>query len=156
MEHPQRKRIRLPEYDYSAPGVYFLTVCVKGKRPLLWESVGAAISRPTPPPLSPLGRIVERGIRQIGDHYDDVTVDIYSIMPDHFHMLLRLESGGRQIAAPTVPQIVGQLKRWVSRQVGEPIWQKSFMDRIIRNEAGYRAAWEYIENNPYRREPSVS
>ena len=42
------------------------------------------------------------------------------------------------------------MKRWVSMQIGHSIWQKSFIDRVIRNDKGYRAVWEYIENNPIK------
>ena len=32
---PSRKRIRLPEYDYSSPGAYFVTVCTHDRRCIL-------------------------------------------------------------------------------------------------------------------------
>ena len=32
MEYPQRKHPRLPHYDYSAAGSYFLTLCTRDKR----------------------------------------------------------------------------------------------------------------------------
>ena len=35
MHRPKRKEIRLKEYDYSADGAYFVTVCTKDKRHLL-------------------------------------------------------------------------------------------------------------------------
>jgi putative transposase len=34
---PQKRRrrsARLPEYDYSQPGAYFITICTWGKAPL--------------------------------------------------------------------------------------------------------------------------
>jgi len=52
----------------------------------------------------------------------------------------------RQIAAPTISTVVGHMKRWVSIKLGYSIWQRSFFDRVIRNEKDYRA--EYIDNNP--------
>ena len=42
------------------------------------------------------------------------------------------------------PQTVGE----AFRKTGFPVWQKSFYDRIIRNEIEYRAFAEYIETNP--------
>ena len=42
---PKRKHIRIKDYDYSAPGAYFITVCVSDRKPILWN-VGAANSRP--------------------------------------------------------------------------------------------------------------
>ena len=35
MDYPQRKTIRLKNYDYSTPGYYFITVCAKDKKKLL-------------------------------------------------------------------------------------------------------------------------
>ena len=60
------------------------------------------------------------------------------------------------ISAPTVSTIIGSMKRWVSRQVGKSIWQKSFYDHIIRNQQDYNAVWEYIENNPLKYAPKKS
>lgn len=45
-EIPKRKPIRLPNYDYAQNGCYFVTMCTKNKKPLLWKPVGADIIRP--------------------------------------------------------------------------------------------------------------
>lgn len=149
---PKRKKVRLGNYDYSTAGAYFITVCVKGRKRILWENVGAATSRPEACPLSAAGKIVEQAILQVPNHYEQITVDQYCVMPDHIHMILRIlgDEDGRQVAAPTISTVVGHMKRWVSIQLGESIWQKSFVDRVIRNEQGYLAVWEYIENNPIK------
>lgn len=158
---PKRKSIRIKDYDYSTPGAYFVTICVKNRKPILWNT-GATICRPPDaqnvgaatcrPPLSAIGRIVESAIAQIPEHYPAVTVDKYCVMPDHIHMILSIntDEDGRQIAVPTVSMIVGHMKRWVSMELGHSIWQRSFIDRVIRNDKGYRAVWEYIENNPIK------
>ena len=42
MDLPKRKQIRLPEYDYSSPGAYFVTVCTMNRRCILSDiTVGA-------------------------------------------------------------------------------------------------------------------
>ena len=42
MELPKRKPVRLPDYDYSRPGAYFITICTKDRRCILSDiSVGA-------------------------------------------------------------------------------------------------------------------
>ena len=145
---PKRKPIRIGNYDYSNPGAYFITVCVNSRKPILWN-VGAATCRPM---LSKIGSVVETAILQIQNHYPMISVDKYCIMPDHIHMILSINTNenGRQIAAPTVSTVIGHMKRWVSMQTGLSIWQKSFVDRVIRNDNGYRAVWEYIENNPVK------
>ena len=145
---PKRKPIRIENYDYSTPGAYFITVCVNDRKPILWN-VEAATCRPN---LSKIGAVVETAILQIPEHYPAVSVDKYCVIPDHIHMILSIntDEDGRQVAAPTVSTIVGHMKRWVSMQIGYSIWQKSFIDRVIRNDQGYRAVWEYIENNPFK------
>ena len=42
---PKRKPVRIAGYDYSAAGAYFITVCIHGRKPILWN-VGAATCRP--------------------------------------------------------------------------------------------------------------
>lgn len=151
-ELPKRKPIRTEDYDYSSPGAYFITVCTANREKIFWTGVGADIIRPQIVPLSTAGKIAEQGILQIAEHYENVVVDKYCIMPDHIHMILRIESDidGRMVSAPTVSTVIGHMKRWVSMQIGHSIWQKSFIDRVIRNDQGYRAVWEYIENNPIK------
>ena len=149
-EFPKRKPIRIKDYDYSTTGAYFITVCTANREKIFWNSVGADIIRPQNMPLSPIGKIVEQGILQMADHYENVTVDKYCVMPDHIHLILRIETDidGRMISAPTVSTVIGSLKRWISKQVGKLIWQKSFYDHAIRNQQDYDEIWEYIENNP--------
>ena len=151
-ELPKRKPIRIADYDYSIPGAYFITVCTANREKILWNGVGADIIRPENVLLSPIGKIVEQGILQMSSHYENVVVDKYCIMSDHIHLILRIESdiGGRIISAPTVSTIVGSMKRWVSRQAGRSIWQKSFYDHGIRNQQDYNEIWKYIENNPWK------
>lgn len=150
MTQPVRKPNRLPMYDYSACGTYFITVCTDGREELFWtQDVGAAISRP--PALSAIGRIVDCAVREIPQHYEHIRIDHYAVMPNHLHLLLTiLPMDGRLIAAPTISQVVGQLKRHVSRKAGKSVWQKSFHDHIVRDERDYEKIWAYIEHNPWR------
>ena len=42
MNYPKRKPLRLPHYDYSSPGAYFVTICTKDRRCILSKiAVGA-------------------------------------------------------------------------------------------------------------------
>ena len=73
-------------------------------------------------------------------------------MPNHIHMILRIEGGHGPMwaSAPTqsVSTRIRSFKALVSKEVGRPIWQRSFYDHVIRNEADYLRIWEYIDNNP--------
>lgn len=158
-ELPKRKQIRLKNYDYSQNGYYFITVCTKDRQPLFWKSVGADIIRPKINQesivLSKYGKITDTAINAIPLHYPNMKIDKYVIMPDHIHLILIIsndETNGRIISAPTksIPTIIGQMKRWVSKQIGFSIWQKSYYEHIIRNENDYIQIVEYISNNPLK------
>ena len=82
--------------------------------------------------------------------YPAVSIEKYVIMPNHIHLLLRINAGGdgRLIAAPTLSTAIGQMKRRASKEAGKGLWQKSFHDHVIRNEQDFREIWEYIDANP--------
>ena len=156
MDYPKRKDNRLKEFDYSQNGAYFLTICVKDRKPVLSsikkqdEPVGAGNARPDLSELTVAGMIVEKAILSISEHYPGVFVDDYVIMPNHVHMILRLDHDAEECrAAPAVSRIIQQFKGTVAKQSGIQ-WQKSFHDHIIRNEVDYLSVYDYIENNPAR------
>lgn len=153
MELPKRKNIRLLGYDYASCGAYFCTVCLSEHDISLWDNAGADFDLTNnPPTLSEYGKTVEIGINNISAYYPHIVVDKYCIMPNHIHLIIFIlpDVNGRMISAPTLSTVIGQMKRCVSKQIGFSAWQKSFNDRIIRNEKEYREAWEYIDANPMR------
>ena len=50
----------------------------------------------------------------------------------------------------TLSAVVGAFKARVSRQVRRSIWQRSFYDHVIRDDADLRRVREYIRMNPHR------
>ena len=131
--------------------------------------------RPRNTQLSDVGMIVENAILKIPQIYNTVVIDCHVIMPNHIHMIVVIENNddgrmiseqngrirgwmisgqnGRMISAPTssfpsLSKIIGYFKQNVSRIAGFPLWQKSFHDRIIRNDNEYNRIAEYINNNP--------
>ena len=152
MEYRNRKEHRIKWHDYSSSGGYFLTICTKERKNYFWTDVGAPIGRPYDFELSSYGLIVERAIKNIEDVYSAVSVDDYIIMPDHIHLLLIIcfDQNGRPMGAPTIDQIVNQTKGYITKQIGQPIWQKSFCDHIIRDEKDYNLHVKYIRENPLK------
>jgi len=142
MELQKRKPNRLENFDYSQNGAYFITICAKDRKPIL-SAVGANCVRPTK-----IGTVIENEINRISSIYDSVSIDKYVIMPNHIHLLIRLDNNGRTQFAPTISRIIKQFKGSVTKQLGESIWQKSFYDHIIRDEYDYLAKWKYIDDNP--------
>ena len=149
-ELPKRRPNRLPDFDYSTPGAYFITICTENRKCMLWDTVGASIARPNNVPLSAYGKIVKQAICDIPLHYPAVSIDNYTVMPNHIHLLLQIntDADGRPMVAPTISTVVQQMKGVVTKQIGHSIWQKLFYDHVIRGERDYLKIWEYIENNP--------
>ena len=141
MELPQRKRNRLPGYDYGQNGAYFITVCTKERKRILSDIVGDD-AHIVP---KPIGRIAEKYIRHVPE------IEKYVIMPDHIHMIIRLDDGAMRASPPTknrVAGIVRSIKALTTKEVGEAVFQRSYYDHVIRNQQDYDEVWEYIENNP--------
>lgn len=66
----KRKNIRIKDYDYSADGVYFITICTKNK-----EKILSSISiENTNVKLTSFGKIVEKHINNLNDLYKNIDV----------------------------------------------------------------------------------
>ena len=151
MENTSRKRIRVPGYDYSSSGCYAITICTEGRLRVLSsirEEEGAAIVE-----LSEYGKIVERNIQTMNGIYAHIQVEKYVIMPDHVHMLLRVQdaskkNGTEEVKNSAVSKFVGTLKRFCNKEFGKNIWQPRSNDHIIRDQEDYNTRWNYMENNP--------
>lgn len=148
---PTRKPTRLQNYDYSQNGCYFVTVCVKDRRPILSTIVGGDALIAPQIRLTEIGKITEKHIQKINLVYADVTVEKYIIMPDHIHLLLFIDGfgdGTMKESSPTnLSTVIRSLKTFVTRDVGKSIWQRSFYDEIIKNETHFQRAWEYTQYN---------
>ncbi len=159
MESGKRKRhsIRLPEYDYSQPGAYHVTICVDHKEKRLgWVKDGEMI-------LNDLGWIAYRGWEWLVATFPTAAADVFCIMPNHVHAIIRIKCRGGLQTAPTettvqakpLGRLVGAYKTHTTVEInkilntpGNKFWQRNFYERVIRNEREYEAVWEYIESNP--------
>ena len=151
-EQPKRKPIRIANYDYSAPGAYFVTICTANREKVFWDDCRGELCSPDKALLSDVGVIVDKEINKLDTVYDAVSVDKFCVMPDHIHLLLVIHTGtdGRTQFAPTISRIVKQFKGAITKQIGRSIWQKSFYEHGIRNQQDYDEIWRYIENNPLK------
>ena len=152
---PIRKSLRLECYDYSLPGYYFVTICCKG---LSFGGIENVQMR-----LNDQGKIACKFWLQIPAVYENVGIDAFVIMPDHIHGIIVIENNnvGAIIDRPhdygLLSRIIKMYKWAVTRAVhenGDPSfrWQRSFHDRIIRNERELHQIREYIRNNPQQRD----
>ena len=142
---PKRKQNRLPEYDYSKTGCYFITICTKNRMRILSKIVGDDAHIVPKTRLLKCGKIVEKYIQNATE------IEKYVIMPDHIHLILRIDNGTMWASSPTenrVANIIRSIKTLATKEYGQPIFQRSFYDHIIRNQTDYNEIYEYIENNP--------
>ncbi|RYX86198.1 hypothetical protein EON83_02955 [bacterium] len=128
--------------DYSEAGWYFVTICERDKSPVFGTLVEGTVE------LSPLGELVARCWQQVPSDFDDVVLDEWIIMPDHFHALIWLDGS-------SLSQIINGFKGRVTRlnrqeDLGDFTWQSRFHDRIIRTQKELDAARHYIITNPER------
>ena len=148
MDYPKRKPTRLKDYDYSANGAYFITMCTHNKQKVLCDIVGEGLCALPSVKLTPIGEAVKQSIEYINTTYVTASVDKYVIMPNHIHIILLKQAGGHGDPPLQVYDIIGRLKSFTDKQYNKHLWQRSFHDHIIRDEADYQKIWNYIDTNP--------
>ena len=118
--------------------------------------VGKALIKPEPYlELSSHGKIADKNIHKMDAFYDHVSVDKYVIMPDHIHLLIRIDeqNGHPGRGVPTrrtsvVSRFVGTLKRFCNKEYGGNVWQRGYYDHVVRDRSDYDDIYRYIETNP--------
>jgi REP element-mobilizing transposase RayT len=157
-ELPVRRTTRRKDFDYSSAAIYFVTICTQNRRNL-FGAIENARMQP-----NRFGRLVQEAWFELPDHYARLTLDVFTLMPNHVHGVLALTdpvgAGLRPARAANhhgLSEIVGVFKSFSSRRIAEldnslrgKIWQRSFYDHIIRNEQDLRNVRRYIFHNPAR------
>ena len=153
MAYHSRKHLRLQTWDYSKPGYYFITICTKDKRCLLSRVLdgpdGTEIS------LTKIGVAAENAWNQMNTIAPYIHTDYYCIMPNHIHGIIVIEDHPDETGR-SIPDLVHAYKSTVTRifnrmvpaNLKNQLWQSSYYDEIIRNEAMLLCTRQYIEDNP--------
>ena len=158
-----RKKLRLENYDYRSPGAYFVTICTQGHQSALGKVVDLNVE------LTWRGKIVHELWEEIPQHFSNVKLDEFVVMPNHMHGILWIVEQNTSIPCPREnpnsvnPQagslgvIVRSFKSAVTRKVnqishtqGARFWQRSFHDHILRDENDLDQHRKYILENPIR------
>ena len=77
-----RRSIRLQGYDYSQNGAYFITLCTHNRECLFGQIQNGQMI------LNEYGKMVEQCWNNLSNHYDNIELDAYVIMPNHFHGII--------------------------------------------------------------------
>ena len=151
---PKRKPNRLKNYDYRTNGMYFVTICTKNRKCILSEiNVGDGVLDVPQLKLYNCGKIVDKYINQLNEYYNHINIENYVIMPNHIHLLIFIDNPNGMSGTPSptnsyIPHFVSTLKRFCNKEIGNNIFQRSFHDHIVRDEADYKKIYSYIESNP--------
>jgi REP element-mobilizing transposase RayT len=166
MDHDRHRRrsLRLPHYDYSQEGAYYITICTDQRECKFGDIVDEQME------LNKLGQIVKNEWKRSGKLRDEIDLDIYQVMPNHFHAILFIRpvtkershvgaSGARpfRIKPKSLASLIAGFKssttsiiRKMSKDPNLKVWQRGYYEHVIRNEAELNAKREYILNNPLK------
>jgi len=126
-----RKNLRLPHYDYSSNGYYFITINTDYHRAYLKEETR---------------QLIENQIIAIPLKYPGVLVDTSIVMNSHIHMIIVLAD-----THYTLGDIIRKFKAATTRLINYSLWQPNYFEHVIRNEQALIKIREYIINNPMKR-----
>jgi len=77
---------RLPGYDYSQNGMYFVTICTKGHEEFFGRIEDGEMV------LSEIGIVANKFWQEIPKHFPFVILDEFVVMPNHVHGVLEINN----------------------------------------------------------------
>jgi REP element-mobilizing transposase RayT len=101
-----RKSIRIKGYDYSSEGAYFVTIVTQGRAFLFGEIVDGEMH------LNEYGEIVQKWWDEIPNHFPNVKLGAFIIMPNHVHGIIFITAersrarSSRPVTHPVTTQII--------------------------------------------------
>jgi REP element-mobilizing transposase RayT len=105
-----RRSLRLPGYDYTQAGAYFVTVCTRGRACIFGDVVSGEMR------LNLYGRIVHECWKALPDHFANIQLDEFIIMPNHVHGIVnivdRSRSSRRGTACRAPTTVIGIPFQW--------------------------------------------
>lgn len=172
-----RRSIRLPNYDYTQIGAYYITIVTHNREMVFGEVIDGEME------LSNLGQIAQREWERLSKRFKHIELGAFVVMPDHVHGIIIIRSGevtadsaiqdnpqtprraptgaianieqfGKPVSG-SIPTIVRSYKSAVALRINyarpgnsTPVWQRNYYEHVIRNERDMQSKWNYIESNP--------
>ena len=173
-KHRLRQHTRLPEFDYSQPGSYFVTIVTQARRLIFGEIFNGEMA------VNELGKIVAQTWFEIPGHFPTVELGEFVIMPNHIHGIITIVDeathasqlhrdasqlpGNEGLVTPGRPQgpspsslgaIIGSFKsastKMAHRQANyeyKTLWQQNYYEHVIRDDKDFESIHAYILANP--------
>jgi len=156
---------RLQDWDYSAPGYYYVTICTKDRFCCFGEIKDGEVR------LSKIGKIVFEEWLMTPKLRSNVFLDDFIIMPNHIHGIIVIKNNNGDVETQSSaslrernkntfgPQIrnLGSIIRGFKAASKNRIntkfndnfhWQPRFYEHIIRDQDDLARIKEYIAHNP--------
>ncbi|HEX9728709.1 MAG TPA: transposase [Gemmatimonadales bacterium] len=95
----RRRSIRLSGYDYARPGAYFVTACTQNRTCLFGDVVAGEMR------LNDVGQVATQCWLAIPDHFPNVTLDSFVIMPNHVHGIIWIVGAVGAVGAENFPPL---------------------------------------------------
>jgi REP element-mobilizing transposase RayT len=169
----RRRTLRLPATGVAAPAVFLITLVTAGR-----ECLFGAVSAEGTLMLNAFGWMVQREWLRTGFMRPELELDTYVVMPNHLHAVLAVAPGPPVAAAPIAPiarvaepvlaldaappqrvlgAAVAGFKAMCTVQInhrrgrpGATVWQRGFVERVIRSGPDLEIARRHVEQNPER------
>lgn len=177
-EARRRRPMRLRGYDYSQPGIYFVTVCTAGRVPLFGRVRDGRMW------VNEAGKAVEAVWNELPRHHASLETDAFIVMPNHVRGVIILHRAEDKFSAvgagssrPVLPlgsrgvengAVSGSLPVTLGKSVAffkyestkrlnaanrtadTRLWQRNYCEHIIRNGDSLDRVRRYIADNPAR------
>ncbi len=153
---------RLKHWDCRWSSAYFITICTKGREHYFGEIEEEKMN------LSKVGVVPDILWYEIKNHYKNVELGEFVVMPNHIHGILiinnddllndnnyipatsenRFQNIGKNSVSSIVRNYKSAVTKYVRRLGYDFVWQARFYEHIIRNGNSYDKITNYIINNP--------
>jgi len=163
---------RLQGFDYSKPGLYYVTIIAHDRAHLFGDILNREMQ------LNETGKIIQSEWLKSPQIRPYVKLDEFIIMPNHLHGIIEITDthtvethgdaslrgtrnnnfdGKTKFRSPSnnLGAIIRGFKSSTTKIINEirkspgiPVWQRNYHDHIIRNQNSLNKIRLYIKNNP--------
>ena len=122
-----RQSIRLPGYDYSQNGAYFITICTQDRENIFGEINNGQIVQ------NDAARMVGKWYNELTNKYPAIELDESVILPNHFHCIIQIINENiRQNMGHNMGQTHGSAPTGDDRNVGANLCVRPKINKIIQ------------------------
>ncbi len=159
-----RRSVRLKGYDYTQAGAYYITVCSHLRECVFGDIDNGEMK------LNEYGDIVKDEWMKTFLMRDNVEMDQFQVMPNHFHAIISICDVGARRAVPlhdvptmqfgrpvsgSLSTIIRSFKSAVTNKInklrntpGHAVWQRNYHEHVIRDVGSLYKIRDYVARNP--------